>query len=378
MQLLAKTMLGLEQVLAQELQELGATNILPLQRAVQFEGDQKLLYRANLELRTALRILKPFHSFKTKHENHLYKKLREIDWETYLGVDDTLAIDAVTTSKYLTHSKYLSLKTKDAIVDQFREKYERRPSIDLKRPTVRLNIHINSDNVCTLSLDSSGESLHKRGYRVDAVEAPINEVLAAGMILLSGWQKDCIFLDPMCGSGTIPIEAAYYAYNIPPQLYRDYFGFKKWKDFDADLWETVLREAKERIQNFTFPIFGFDSDFQALKISSQNVLAAHLEGKVEIDLQKFEKLEPPAEKGFMIMNPPYDERLPVSDTEAFYKKIGDTLKQNFAGYTAWIISSNLDALKNIGLRPSRKMTLFNGPLECKFQKYDLYKGSKKG
>jgi len=370
-------MLGLEAVLAKELTAMGAKNVQQLTRAVQFSGDKKLLYRANLELRTALRILKPFESFKTKHENHLYKKMRGIDWENYLSLDTTFAINAVTSSKYLTHSKYVALKTKDAIVDQFRDKYGQRPSIDLKNPDFRIDIHISRDNLCTISLDSSGTSLHKRGYRVQAVEAPLNEVLAAGMILLSGWKKDCAFIDPMCGSGTLPIEAAYFAYNIPPQLYRDDFGFKKWKDYDADLWATVKREAEQRIQDFDYPILGFDQEFQALKVASQNVVAAHLEGKVEIDVARFERLDPPAEEGLIIMNPPYDERLSVADTEAFYQSIGDQLKQSFAGYTAWIISSNKEALKNIGLRTSRKMTLYNGPLECKFQKYELYAGSRK-
>jgi len=377
MQLLAKTMLGLEPILAKELADLGAKNIKQLSRAVQFEGEQKLLYRANLELRTALRILKPFEEFKTKHENHLYKKMRSIDWEDFLTLENTFAINAVTSSKYLTHSKYIALKTKDAIVDQFRDKYGLRPSIDLKQPDLRIDIHIAKDNLCTVSLDSSGESLHKRGYRVQAVEAPLNEVLAAGMILLSGWQKDCAFVDPMCGSGTLPIEAAYYAYNIPPQWYRDFFGFKKWKDFDADLWASVKREAEAQMQPFEHPILGFDQEFQALKIASQNVVAAHLEGKVEIDVARFERLEAPAEEGLIIMNPPYDERMSVADMEAFYQSIGDQLKQAFAGYTAWIISSNKDALKNIGLRTSKKVTLYNGPLECKFQKYELYAGSRK-
>lgn len=377
MKILAKTFYGLEAVLAEELKNLGASDIQILTRAVQFEGDEKLLYRANLELRTALRLLVPFRTFKTKHENHFYKKIKGIDWSEFLSLEDTFAIDATTQSKYLDHSKYLSLKAKDAIVDQFREKTGLRPNVNTRSPNLRINVHLSKDNLCTLSLDSSGDSLHKRGYRISSVEAPINEALAAGMILLSGWQKKSNFIDPMCGSGTLPIEAALIAYNIPPQLHRSNFGFKKWKDFDKDLWEDVVQEAREKIIGFEHRILGFDKSFEALRISNHNALAAHMEGKIIFRRQKFEKLDPPSENGFLIMNPPYGERIEQEDINAFYKMIGDRLKQKFSGYEAWIISSNKEALKNIGLRPSRKITLFNAALECKFQKFELYEGTKK-
>ena len=372
MKLLAKTFHGLEGVLAEELVQLGATHIKKGKRVVHFEGDKQLLYRANLELRTALRILKPFREFKTKHPNHLYKKIKETDWSNYLGLDKTFAIIAVTQSKYMKHSKFVALKIKDAIVDQFREQTGERPNIDTRQPDVLLQVHISRDNVCMLSLDSSGDPLFKRGYRVNVVEAPINEVLAAGMILLAAWQKDCDFIDPMCGSGTFLIEAAMMAYNIPPQLYRDYFCFKKWNDFDKVLWEDLKQEARANIKDFSHQILGFDKDFRAIKISSQNIIAAHLEGRIVLKREKFERLTAPTAKGFIMTNPPYNERMEIEDTKAFYKMIGDQLKQQFKGHQAWLISSNKKALGFIGLRPSKKMTLFNGALECRFQGYDLY------
>lgn len=378
MKLLVKTLAGLEPVLEKELRSLGAADVEPLTRAVACRGDRELLYRANLELRTALRILTPIATFSVHNENDLYREIRGIDWSQYMTVTDTLAVDAVTSSKGLRHSKYAALKTKDAIVDQFRQKTGRRPSVDIANPALRINLHVAGARG-TLSLDASGDSLHKRGYRVDSLAAPINEVLAAGMVLISGWQRDCPFLDPMCGSGTILIEAALYAYNIPPQLHRRSFGFQRWPDYDEDLWNRIVREARKRIRNhFEYDLLAFDHNFRAVKIARQNALAAHLEGKVQIERQRFERLEPPAERGFIIMNPPYDERLPEKDIEAFYQMIGDRLKQSFPGYEAWIISSNKSAVKKIGLRASKKMTLYNGALECKFLRYELYEGSKKG
>ncbi|MCB0560920.1 MAG: class I SAM-dependent RNA methyltransferase [Phaeodactylibacter sp.] len=376
MKLIAKTMAGLEPVLAEELKQLGAAAIEPLNRAVYFEGDLRVLYRANLEVRTALRILKPIHSFKVRDEQGLYRKIFDIDWRQYMGVNDTLAVDAAVNSPHFNHSKYVALKTKDAIVDRFRKEEGRRPDVSLHRPTLRVNVHIYQEE-CTVSLDSSEESLHKRGYRVEALEAPINEVLAAGMVLLTGWKRDCAFIDPMCGSGTILIEAATYACNRAPQLQREYFGFKKWQDFDAELWGDLLADAQNRVTAFEHGLHGYDMDFKAMRIANHNALAAGLEGQVEIARQRFERLEPPAEDGLLVMNPPYDERLVKTDIEAFYQMIGDRLKQAFAGYEAWIISSNKEAMKKIGLRPSRKMTLFNGALECKYHQYQLYSGSRK-
>jgi putative N6-adenine-specific DNA methylase len=377
MKIIAKTLQSLENVLAQEIEAIGGKNIQVLKRAVQFEGDLKVLYRANLELRTAVRVLVAFTEFRTKHENHLYGKIMEIDWAEHIDMDDTFAIDAVTKSQYLDHSKYLAHKVKDAIVDQFRNRFGERPSVDVRNPTVRLNVFLNHDNVCKISFDTSGVPLHKRGYRMDSMEAPINEVLAAGMVLLSGWERDCDFVDPMCGSGTIPIEAAMYAHNIPPNINRTEFAFQKRRNFDAELWAEVQAEAKARITDFEHKIYGFDRDFEAVNIAEGNAEKAGLDGMVTFQRKAIEVLEPTADKGVMVMNPPYDERLQVSDIVAFYSMIGDQLKQKFGGWSAWIISSNKDALKRVGLRPSRKIALTNGSLDCKFHRFDMYAGSKK-
>ena len=379
MQLLVKTFQGLEEVLANELRALGAKDIQLLQRAVGCTGDKRLLYRANYELRTGLRILVPIHSFKTKHENHFYKKVKEIDWSRYLDLETTFAIDAVTSSKYLTHSRYLVYKTKDAILDYMRERDDerRRPNIDTKRPDWHFHVYISQDNLCTLYLDSSNETLYKRGYRVGVGLAPISEVMAAGMIALSGWKGDRPFVDPMCGSGTLLIEAAMFAYNIPAQYFRKDFGFFRWDDFDQELWESVKTTANAQVRETGPIIQGSDKDVEAFKTALQNIEAAELNNKIEVTWQKMERLQAPDTAGIIIFNPPYDERMPEDDVAAFYKQIGDWMKQQFSGYDAWLISSNRDALKRIGLRASRKIILFNGPLECRFQHYELYRGTRK-
>ncbi|PHN02681.1 RNA methyltransferase [Flavilitoribacter nigricans DSM 23189 = NBRC 102662] len=376
LQLAIKTLAGLEPLLAGELKALGARDIEAGTRIVTCTGDPEVLYRVNFESRTALRVLVPIDSFRATHEKRLYNKIQQIDWSQYMQVDQTLAIDAVTNSQHFRHSKYAALKTKDAIVDQFRDKFGRRPNINVRNPDLRINIHISND-ICNVSLDSSGDSLHKRGYRVDTVEAPLNEVLAAGMVMHTGWSGDRPLVDPMCGSGTILIEAAMIAANIPPQLPGRKFGFQNWADYDAKLWEAVKARALDQIRPIEVPILGYDKAFKAVKISHQNILAARLSGKIEVERKAFEKMDPPPPPGVLIMNPPYDERLAVEDVKAFYQSIGDRLKQAYAGYEAWIISSNLDAMKSIGLRASRRLTLFNGPLECKYMKFELYEGSRK-
>ena len=327
---LAKTFQGLEEVLANELRSIGAKDIKILKRAVSFSGDKKLLYRANYELRTALRILVPFHYFRVRHESALYNKVKAIDWSSFMGIKDTFAIDAVTYSKYFKHSKYAALKTKDAIVDQFRDKFGQRPNVNTFTPTLRIHVHINEDQ-CTLLFDSSGEPLFKRGYRKETLEAPINEVLAAGMIQLSGWKRDCNFIDAMCGSGTILFEALMFAKNIPPQFQREDFGFKKWKDFDESLWAEVVKEANKKQRAFNYKILGFDKDFQAIRIAQRNLEQAGFEGQITFERKKFETLEPPKEKGVLIMNPPYDERLRSSNINELYGLIGDRLKKVFSG-----------------------------------------------
>ncbi len=369
-------MQGLEEALADEIRQLGGTNVNVLKRAVECEGDKKLLYRANLELRTALRVLVHLQDFTAKNTEELYRKTKRIPWSDYLSVDKTFAIDATASSDIFRHSKYAALKVKDAIADYFRNKTGRRPDVNTEFPHLRINLHIHHDQ-CSLSLDSSGDSLHKRGYRANTLEAPINEVLAAGMILLTGWRSECTFVDPMCGSGTLLIEAALIATNTPPQLHRESFGFMRWRDFNANLWEAVVEEAKAQIRPLSHPVLGFDKDLRAVRVSAQNIFSAHLEGKgVRVEKTALEKLAPPPPPGIVVTNPPYDERLKEAEIEAFYKMIGDRLKQAFAGYEAWLISSNEGALKHIGLRASKKITLYNGALACKFQKYELYEGSR--
>lgn len=375
MNIVAKTMHGLEDLLVDELKQIGASNIRKATRAVEFEGDKKVLYRANYELRTAIRILVPFYQFRARHENHFYKKVMEFDWSEIMNPDRTFAINAAVRSKYFTHSKYISLKAKDAIVDQFRNRTGIRPSIDVKDPDIRLNLHIQEDQ-CSIALDSSGDSLHRRGYRLNTGVAPINEVLAAGMIKLSGWDGTTPFFDPMCGSGTIPIEAAMLVKNIPAQTLRERFAFHSWKDFDKAIWDEVVEEAKARIRDVEVPIFAFDKDPQARHYTRKNAMLAGVDEFIDLDRQDFFQIEPPAETGLIIMNPPYDERMPDEDIAAFYKEIGDHLKNTFSGWTAWMISSNKDALKSIGLRPSKKTTLFNGKLECKFQKFEMFAGKR--
>ncbi len=368
---LAKTLAGLEPVLANELLALGAADVRPLKRAVAFSGDTSLLYRANYELRSALRILIPIHSFTVFDERQLYEGVREINWAVYMNVSDTLAVDAVAQGEVFRHSQYIALLTKDAIVDQFRDRYNRRPNVSTIGPTLRINVHVLGNQV-DISLDASGDSLHRRNYRRDTVEAPLNEVLAAGMVLLSGWNGKGSFVDPMCGSGTLPIEAAMLATNTPPQIKRESFGFFKWPDFDQKLWRTIKTEADSKIQPFEFQILAGDKDPRARNATVLNLMSAELEDTVHVEKTPFEKLEAPEIPGTLIMNPPYDERLKIDDTVAFYKNIGDILKKRWPGWSAWIISSNRDALKHIGLKSAQKISLINGALECSFQKFEMY------
>jgi len=377
MQITATTLSGLENTLAAEIQKIGGENITILRRAVTFEGNTKLVYRALYELRTALRIFLPFYSFKTKHENHLYGKIRDFDWTQKIQLKDTFVIHAFTASKYLTHSKYLALKIKDAISDQFRSKYDGlRPSIDRHNPIHRLNVHLGRDNLCTLSWDVSGDPLNRRGYRLQSGKAPLNEVLAAGIILQTNWDKASDFIDPMCGSGTFLIEAAMIAANIPPQINRKQFGIMKNADFDPALWLRVQEEAQEKISDFPHQIIGYDKDPSAVNIARSNVQNAGLDARISVNKKDFHKVIPTNSNGLLLMNPPYDERLKTSDILDFYKDIGHSLKHNFSGFDAWIFSGNIRAMRQLGLRPSSKKILFNGAIECQLAHYELYKGSK--
>ncbi len=375
----AKTIFGLEDVLSTELQRLGAQNIETHNRAVSFSGDKGFMYKANICLRTALRILVPIQTFTITDEKSLYDAIQSINWEDYMDVTDTLAIDTVLSSDLFTHSQYLSQKAKDAIVDQFRAKHGERPSVDLDKPTLRIHLHV-YQNTCTVAFDSSGESLHKRGYRDKTNLAPLNEVLAAGMILLSGWDKRSNFIDPMCGSGTILIEAAMIANNIPPGYYRDEYSFEGWKKFmafDEELYNTIFDAAIDKITNHEQKIIGGELSPNVAKKAKENSKHAKVDDIVSIKICDIKDFEAPPGRGVVVMNPPYGERMVKDNIEELYKSIGDSFKKNFSGYDCWVISSNMEAFKHVGLRPSRKIQLFNGQLECRFMKFEMYQGTKK-
>jgi putative N6-adenine-specific DNA methylase len=372
----AKTLFGFEELLAEELKQLGALNIQTGLRMVSFEGDNGFMYKANLACRTAIKILKPIHTFKLKNEQQLYDGIYKIDWSEYMNEEQTLAIDATVFSDFFTHSKYVSLKSKDAIVDQFRDKVGTRPSVDIDRPDLRINIHINQDE-CTVSLDSSGTSLHQRGYKTATNIAPINEVLAAGLLMLSGWDGQCDFLDPMCGSGTILIEAAMIACNIPANINRHEFAFERWADYDNALFETIQDALLKKTREFHHSIKGYDIDLTAIKKAIDNAKNANLDEYIQIQQDDFFDTKKESEGMLHILfNPPYDERIGIK-TEEFYEDIGNTLKRHYPGTTAWMITANLEALKFVGLKPSRKIKVFNGALEARLVKYEMYEGSKK-
>lgn len=373
--IIATTQFGLEGVLAAELNELGANDIEILSRAVKFRGDLTLLYKCNLYLRTALKILKPIATFEALNEQDLYNKVKKIDWSEFLTTDQTFAIDGTTSGEVFTHSKFVALKSKDAIVDQFREIDGIRPSINVDDPDLQINIHI-SEVACSVSIDSTGLPLSKRGYRLEQIFAPISEVLAAGIILLSGWDKKSNFFDPMCGSGTFSIEAALIAQNIPNGRLR-HFAFEKWKDFDAALWDQIKIEAESKIRPFEGKIFASDIEKRAVEIAVQNSRRAGVEALISFKNSDFLSSILESDPGIIVLNPPYGERLQSDDIVEFYKEIGTRLKHFYNGCDAWIISANLEALKFIGLKPSRKIKLYNGQLECKLNKYELYRGSKR-
>ncbi|MDA9056480.1 THUMP domain-containing protein [Flavobacteriaceae bacterium] len=374
--MVAKTLFGFEELLAKELKQLGAQAVTIGVRHVSFLGDKGFMYKANLGLRTAIKILKPIAKFKVINENDLYTKIKAIPWENYLKSDGSLAVGATLNGETFTHSQYVSLKTKDAIVDRFRDQTGERPNVDLRFPDLKIDIHIDR-HFCTVSLDSSGESLHKRGYKIATNIAPINEVLAAGLIMLSGWDGQSDFMDPMCGSGTVLIEAAMIACNIPPNLMRNEFGFERWEDWDVDLFEKIEESLLSKTRDFHHKIMGFDKSPSAVEKATQNVENAKLEDFIYIKHEDFFKTQKGGEEHLhMVFNPPYGERLDI-EMETFYSSIGSTLKHKYPGTHAWMISSNLEALKHVGLRPSRKIKLFNAKLEARFSKYEMYAGTKK-
>ena len=375
--MVAKTLFGFEDLLVKELKQLGAQDVKAGVRNVSFVGDKGFMYKANLGLRTAIKILKPIKTFRVSNEDDLYKQVYNIKWEKYLKATGSLAIDATVHSKHFTHSKFIALKTKDAIVDRFRDNGGVRPNVDLRFPDLKINVHIDR-SVCTISLDSSGESLHRRGYKLATNIAPINEVLAAGLIMLSGWDGQSDFMDPMCGSGTMLAEAAMIACNIPPNLMRKEFAFERWEDWDVDLFEKIEESLLKKTRDFHHKIIGYDKSPSAVHKAKENIKNAHLDEFITIKHEDFFKTHRPGgeQKLHMVFNPPYGERLDIQ-MEQFYKQIGDTLKQNYPNTDAWFITSNLEALKHVGLRPSRKIKLFNAKLESRLVKYEIYAGSKK-
>lgn len=376
-EMIAQTLFGLEGVLAKELEDIGAKRIETHNRAVRFTGDRACMYRANLCLHTALRILVPINTFTVRNEQDLYRAIYAMRWEEFLDEEDTIAIHCTLNSELFNHSQYLALKAKDALCDHFREKSGKRPSVDVDLPTLRIFLHVHGDR-CTVSLDSSGNTLHERGYRDQTNLAPINEVLAAGMVLLSGWDKQSPFVDPMCGSGTILIEAAMIAYRIPPNHDRAQFGFERWKDFDADLWKRVYKEAMAKVLTKGPVITGGEISPNVARKAIANIHNAGLEDHITVATSAFADLDAPEGPGVLIINPPYGERMDKDeDINAVYKMIGDTLKKKWAGYTAWVITSNLEAAKHIKLTPKPKIKLFNGALDCRFLRYELYAGSRR-
>lgn len=376
MEYIATTFQGLEEILAKELTALGAEVTQIYTRAVGFIADKAMLYKANLHLRTAIRILQPISRFDVNSDQQLYQAAYDINWTDYFDLSQTFAVQSAIHSPYFNHSQYVALKVKDAIVDKFRNKLGSRPNVRLDNPDVRIHIHI-SGTTGSLLLDSSGESLHKRGYRVATTEAPLNEVLAAGLVLISGWKGETNLIDPMCGSGTIAIEAAMVAANIAPNINRQSFGFQRWKDYDAELWEQTKQAAIAQQRDMENWIYAHDVLPSAIEATKQNIEKAGVDEFVKLGVKDFEHTPAPAGAGLVIVNPPYDLRLPIDDANAFYRMIGDTLKKNYNGYKAWILSGNKDAIKNVGLKAARRHTLYNGPVDCKFYQYELYSGKKK-
>lgn len=370
-----KTFFGLEEILAEEIRKLGGANVEVKNRAVNCEGDLGFLYKVNYSARTALKILVPLLTFKAWDENRFYDKLFAFPWDDYMTVDQTFAIDTTIYSERFNHSQFISLKMKDAIADYFNFKFRKRPSVDTQNPDVKFHLHIDRELV-TISLDSSGDPLFKRGYRKEQGEAPINEVLASGMLQLAGWDGKGNFLDPMCGSGTLLIEAAMIAMDLPAQTFRRNFGFQNWLNYDAELFNTIKEVRLNRVREFTGKIVGYDIDSDMLHASRINIEAADMADVIEVKTQDFFDSKKELFPLLMVFNPPYDERIEINDDE-FYKKIGDTFKKNYPNTLAWLISSDLDSMKKIGLRPSRKIKLYNGKLECRFMQYEMYEGTKK-
>ena len=375
-ELIAKTFQGLEEILAQELTDLGANNIQIGRRMVSFTGDKAMMYKANFCLRTAVRVLKPILHFKATDADEVYNVIKSVDWSEYLDANSTFSVDAVVYSDVFRHSKFVAYRVKDAIADYFNEREGRRPSVRLNNPDLVFHIHIAHEE-CTLAFDSSGESLHRRGYRVETGAAPINEVLAAGMILLTGWRGECDFIDPMCGSGTLPIEAALIAKNIAPGVFRQNFAFEKWKDFDAELFRSIYDDDSGE-REFNHKIYGYDADGRMVACARRNVKSAMMGDVISIECRDIKDFQEPAERAVMVVNPPYGERLVSDNLLSVYESLGERLKHAFQGNEAWVISSSYDCFDQIGLKASARIALYNGDLNCEFRKYELFTGKYKG
>lgn len=374
--MIAKTFFGFEEILENELRALGAQEVEAGVRMVSFKGDKGFMYKANLSLRTALKILKPIYHFRAFSEDSLYKGIYSMDWSKYMNPDQTFVIDSTVNSDRFKHSEFVSQKCKDAIVDQFRQKTGQRPSVDKTHPDLRINVHIHQDQV-SVALDTSGASLHHRGYRTATNIAPINEVLAAGMLLLSGWEGQGDFLDPMCGSGTLLAEAAMIACNIPANINRKEFAFEKWADWDNELFDMIAESCLKKVREFHYTIKGYDKAPSAVLKAKDNIRNANLDDYITIHERNFFDTEKETNGPLhMVFNPPYGERLDIH-MERFYAEIGDTLKKSYPNTNAWFITANMEALKFVGLKPSRKIKLFNGSLEARLVKYEMYEGSRR-
>lgn len=372
--LIAKTFSGLEDVLAKEVKNLGGKNVRRGKRAVYYEGDLELIYKSNYQLRTALRILKEIEHFQFKNVDQFYLNCKRINWSKYFGIDQNFVINSVViNSRDFRNSMFASLKVKDAIADFFRDKFGKRPNVDTEDPDIIINVHI-FQNSCTLSIDSSGESLHKRGYRVKQGDAPLSEVLAAGMILMSGWRGNSDFMDPMCGSGTLPIEAAMIAQNIPPAKFRKEFAFQRWNDYDQLLWDKISEPQEKR--EFRHKIYASDISAGNLLNAQTNARRALVFNKIEFKKADFRELDRELKNATIIANPPYGERLLDSDLNGLYSMIGERFKHQYPGNTAWVITSAIDSLKYVGLKPAQKIDLFNGALQCKYCEYKLFAGKR--
>lgn len=374
-ELIAKTFMGLEPVLARELTQMGANNVQIGRRMVSFTGDKEIMYRANFQLHTAIRILKPIARFKARSADEVYEEIKKIDWGQYIEKGKTFSVDSVVYSEEFRNSRFVTYKVKDAIVDQFREKTGTRPNISVSNPDIRLNIHI-AETDATLSLDSSGESLHRRGYRQESVEAPLNEVLAAGMIMMTGWNGDCDFIDPMCGSGTLLVEAALIAHNMSPGIFRKSFAFEKWPDFDEELFDKIYNDDSQE-REFAHHIYGYDVDMKAVNTARLNVRAAGLTKDITVEHADFKDFKKPVDKSIMVTNPPYGERISTPNLLNTYKMIGERLKHAFMGNEAWVLSYREECFEAIGLKPSIKIPVYNGSLECEFRKYAIFDGTMK-